>query len=474
VLRASQRDCTLLISFDKHTHTLVLGHADPRSDGNLRSGLGSLGADSPHNSKLYGMNGDGEGNEGPARTSVHELLALVEAERNKMSKAVLSSADGLSSAVTMARKRLAANIAAVEEQLREEKRLLEQARGEQPLTASTASTAELQALLSARDVELESHRREKRALEDERQDLRNDLAKIKRELMESKQRATAAVESAAALQAEVNVLRGNLKGGETFPLPLPVPGGYSLCRLVYHMVLDPSSQLSSLSCECLDLFLGCGAEIVQPASSRDDTKESALVPKVEERVVVMETMLRRKKTDHGMFEDPWKLRMMCTLSNGVLEAVVVQDGRVGAGEKWETTYDLKKDWYLPPDRRVGGSKTKFDPVRFDLVRKSSGEVASFKAETLEQTGSAFALPPASLPLTLTTLSCTHTCSSLYLSRVPPPPASLSHIQTPSRAYHTRGCHPLIHERMPPSHAHIGMLLSFPASLAFSLHTCIYI
>jgi len=251
VIRASERDCTLLISCDEHAHTLVLGHADPRSDGNLRSGLGSLGADSPHNSKWM----NGEGNEGPARASVHELLALVEAERNKMSKAVLSSADGLSSAVTMARKRLAANIAAVEEQLREEKRLLEQARGEQPLTASTASTAELQALLSARDVELESHRREKRALEDERQDLRNDLAKIKRELMESKQRATAAVESAAALQAEVNVLRGNLKGGETFPLPLPVPGGYSLCRLVYHMVLDPSSQLSSLSCEFLDLFL---------------------------------------------------------------------------------------------------------------------------------------------------------------------------------------------------------------------------
>jgi hypothetical protein len=45
-----------------------------------------------------------------------------------MSKVVLSSADGLSSAVTMARKRLAANIAAVEEQLREEKRLLELAR----------------------------------------------------------------------------------------------------------------------------------------------------------------------------------------------------------------------------------------------------------------------------------------------------------------------------------------------------------
>lgn len=59
---------------------------------------------------------------------MHDLLALVEAERNKMSKVVLSSADGLSSAVTMARKRLAANIAAVEEQLREEKRLLELAR----------------------------------------------------------------------------------------------------------------------------------------------------------------------------------------------------------------------------------------------------------------------------------------------------------------------------------------------------------
>ena len=99
----------------------ICGCTDPKSDGNIRSGLGSIGADSPR--KDYG-----EGNDGPARQSVHDLLALVEAERNKMSKVVLSSADGLSSAVTMARKRLAANIAAVEEQLREEKRLLELAR----------------------------------------------------------------------------------------------------------------------------------------------------------------------------------------------------------------------------------------------------------------------------------------------------------------------------------------------------------
>ena len=38
----------------------------------------------------YGANG--ESDNGPARQSVHELLSLVEQERNKMSKAVLSSA----------------------------------------------------------------------------------------------------------------------------------------------------------------------------------------------------------------------------------------------------------------------------------------------------------------------------------------------------------------------------------------------
>jgi hypothetical protein len=102
--------------------------------------------------------------------------------------------------------------------------------------------------------------------------------------------------------------------------------------------------------------------------------------------VVMESMLRRKKTDHGMFEDPWKLRMMCRLVDGVLEAVVVQEKPTTAGEKWETKYDLKKEWYLPPDRRVGGNKSKFDPMRFDIVRKATGEVASFKAESVEQTG----------------------------------------------------------------------------------------
>ena len=195
-------------------------YADPKSDGNLRSGLGSVGADSPRNTRVNA----GDGDDGPARASVVELLTLVEAERNKMSKAVLSSADGLSSAVTMARKRLAANIAAVEEQLREEKRLLEQARGDQALTVSGATTTELQALLNARDAELETMRREKRAVEDERDELRRDLAAAKKELMDSTLRATAAVESAAALQAEVNVLRGNLKGNETFPMPSRVPG----------------------------------------------------------------------------------------------------------------------------------------------------------------------------------------------------------------------------------------------------------
>jgi hypothetical protein len=68
---------------------------------------------------------------------------------------------------------------------------------------------------------------------------------------------------------------------------------------------------------------------------------------------VLEGVLRRKKNEHGMFEDPWKQRIMCKLSNGVLEAVAVQDGKTSS-EKWEGTFDLNKDWYLPPDRRVGG------------------------------------------------------------------------------------------------------------------------
>jgi hypothetical protein len=95
--------------------------SDPKSDGILRSERDSVGADSPRNGRI-----NNDGNAGNARATVQELLSLVEAERSKMSKAVLSSADGLSSAVTMARKRLAANIAAVEEQLREEKRMIEQ------------------------------------------------------------------------------------------------------------------------------------------------------------------------------------------------------------------------------------------------------------------------------------------------------------------------------------------------------------
>ena len=244
-------------------------HADPKSDGNLRSGLGSVGADSPHNGKAYDVNG--EGDNGPARASVHELLAMVEAERNKMSKAVLSSADGLSSAVTMARKRLAANIAAVEEQLREEKRMLELARGEQPLTASTASTAELQALLNARDSELDTLRREKRALEDERDDLKRDLSATRKELMEAKQRTTAAVESSAALQAEVNVLRGNLKGDEKFPIPPPVPGASAcvvLCPFRLGLVLTIMGiRIRRMRGVCINRTLTCILALTSQSSA---------------------------------------------------------------------------------------------------------------------------------------------------------------------------------------------------------------
>lgn len=100
---------------------------------------------------------------------------------------------------------------------------------------------------------------------------------------------------------------------------------------------------------------------------------------------VLEGVLRRKKNDHGMFEDPWKQRIMCKLSNGVLEAVAVQDGKTG-GEKWEGKFDLTAGWYLPPERRVGGSKVKYDPLRLDLLNKTSGEVTSLKAESIEQAG----------------------------------------------------------------------------------------
>lgn len=99
----------------------------------------------------------------------------------------------------------------------------------------------------------------------------------------------------------------------------------------------------------------------------------------------MEGVLRRKKNDHGMFEDAWKQRVMCRLSGGVLEAVAIQDGKTSS-EKWEGKFDLNKDWYLPPDRRVGGSKVKYDPLRLDLLNKTSGEVTSLKAESIEQAG----------------------------------------------------------------------------------------
>ena len=353
--------------------------SDPKSDGMLRSAGGNSEGDDaePRNGKQGGRD------DGAARASVQELLALVESERNKMSKAVLSSADGLASAVTAARKRLAANIAAVEEQLREEKRTLEQARGEQPLTATTSSVGELQMLLHARDAELETLRRNNRMLEEERDSLRSEVAAVKKELEESKHRSSAAVESAAALQAEVDVLRGKVTGREAFPVPPPIPE-----------LIPPPTSYNNLKGPTTDsdrAFTLADAQHTPgelQGGGLSDRAQTAENSKPEQRGPVMESILRRKKTDHGRFEDPWKLRMQASLGfDGLLRAVVVQDAHTkGVNyDKWESVYDVKNEWHLAPDRRVAGSKAKFDPMRFDLVHKQTGEVASFKTDAVEET-----------------------------------------------------------------------------------------
>ena len=70
-----------------------------------------------------------------------------------------------------------------------------------------------------------------------------------------------------------------------------------------------------------------------------------------------------------------------------MRAEVVQDADTkGVNyDKWESVYDVQNEWHLARDRRVGGIKAKFDRMRFDLVHKQTGEVASFKTDAVEET-----------------------------------------------------------------------------------------
>ena len=86
-----------------------------------------------------------------------------------------------------------------------------------------------------------------------------------------------------------------------------------------------------------------------------------------------EGVLRRKKEDHGRFEDPYKTVCVCRLQSGVLRVRLSQNGEV-VGE--EERFDLR-EWRLLPRSDK--------PDRFSLTRGMSESddernVISFKAE----------------------------------------------------------------------------------------------
>ena len=295
--------------------------------------------------------------------NIEDLLALVEAERSKMSKAVLSSADSLSSAVTLARKRLAANIAVVEEQLKEEKRLLEESKAQRSQELNNSAFDELQAKFAQREAAFEKLKAEKRTIEEDRNVLKSELEEARVQIQESAAKASYLLEENAALTAEVKMLRSLLKGSEEASVS---------SRSDRH---DTSSHENN---------------VLQPVSSRgaqEVAEEAAGLPQAEETQKrkghkVMESILRKKKADHGRFEDPWKIRLQCSLADGVMECLHLND----KGDTRERSSFLAfppfltlirrynmKNWYVPPERRVPG-KGRMDPLRFDLVHRDKGQV----------------------------------------------------------------------------------------------------
>ena len=183
--------------FSHPRHESADAHDPLSSDGSLSEPRSDALRDRSAGGGSVGVQGAPEsiGDES-ARLGMTGLLAMVETERNKMSKAVLASADGLSAAVALARKRLAANIAAVEEQLREERQQLEESRllnrsiasSLSPITPSDEGPSNPAVSTAQFEATIEDLKNQKRAVELERDSAREQLEATLREISEQRRR----------------------------------------------------------------------------------------------------------------------------------------------------------------------------------------------------------------------------------------------------------------------------------------------
>ena len=93
--------------------------------------------------------------------------------------------------------------------------------------------------------------------------------------------------------------------------------------------------------------------------------------------ILYEGLLRRKKEDHGRFEDPYKMVCVCRLQGKVLRVRLTHNGDVVGLEE---QFDLAKEWRLMPRNDK--------PDRFSLNRiRPAGDgsnTVTFKAENKDE------------------------------------------------------------------------------------------
>lgn len=93
--------------------------------------------------------------------------------------------------------------------------------------------------------------------------------------------------------------------------------------------------------------------------------------------ILYEGLLRRKKENHGRFEDPYKMVCVCRLQGSVLRVRLTHNGEVVGLEE---QFDLSKEWRLMPRSDK--------PDRFSLNRiKNSADATNtitFKTETKDE------------------------------------------------------------------------------------------
>mmetsp|Transcript_38299 Transcript_38299/g.59783 ORF Transcript_38299/g.59783 Transcript_38299/m.59783 type:complete len:309 (+) Transcript_38299:1786-2712(+) len=107
----------------------------------------------------------------------------------------------------------------------------------------------------------------------------------------------------------------------------------------------------------------------------DDEEDEEITQEAVKGAVTHAGVLKKKKRDHGRFEDPYKTTCVATLERGVLTLKITHNGELSGVEE---TYDLSQGWKLVARE---DKKDRFTLVRSGPASNPSDDEVTLKADS---------------------------------------------------------------------------------------------